>query len=110
MSNFPIADFVSSLNCAAKRRLKAIDIPFSQLFLNILIILYKNGVINGFKVIKHKFIRVFFKFFQNKNVYYSLKLVSKPSRRIVWSLNQLSFSYNMHNFGGFYIISTNKDY
>jgi ribosomal protein S8 len=81
MSNYIISDSVSYLTIALKKRLKAIDIPNVKLFFEILTILYKQGLILNFKIIKSK-IRVFFKFYQNKIILYRLQLISIPSNRV----------------------------
>jgi ribosomal protein S8 len=41
-------------------------------------------------------------------VFFDVKLISTPGKKVYWSLNKLSLKYNLNNFGGFYIISTSK--
>jgi len=107
MSNYIIADFVCRLNVALKGHLKSINVPNYKIIIELLTILYKNGLILNF-FIRLKTIKVFFKFYQNRVVFYSIKVISTPGHRVRWSLNKLSLNYNAHAFGGFYIISTSK--
>jgi ribosomal protein S8 len=107
MSNFVIADFVCRLNVALRGHLKSIDVPNYKIIIELLTIFYKNGLISSFNI-KSEVIRIFFKFYQNRIVFYSIKVISTPGHRVRWSLNELSYKYNAHAFGGFYIISTSK--
>ena len=50
----------------------------------------------------------YLKYKSNKPVIYSIDLISKPSRRIYWTLNLLSHNYSKYSFSTFYIISTSK--
>ena len=59
--NYLIADFVSKLNLGIIRRLRFIKIPKLGIFLRLLVILYKQGVIRTF-VIKQDHILVYFKY------------------------------------------------
>ena len=74
---------------------------------NVLNILYKNGIIYNFKV-EGREINVSLKYLQNRPVFYSIKVISKPGKRVFWTLGQLSLNYNRNNFSGFYILSTSK--
>jgi len=60
MCNFVIADFVCRLNVALRGHLKCIDVPNYKIIIELLIILYKNGLISSFNI-RPKAIRVFFK-------------------------------------------------
>jgi ribosomal protein S8 len=81
MSNFIIAEFVCRLNVALKGHLKSIDVPNYKIIIELLIILYRNGLISSFSI-KLKVIRVFLKFYQNRIVFYSLKVISTPGHRV----------------------------
>jgi ribosomal protein S8 len=39
---------------------------------------------------------------------YNIDLISKPSKRVYWTLNFLSKNYRRYNFSTIYIISTPK--
>jgi ribosomal protein S8 len=53
-------------------------------------------------------ILVYLKYKNGRPVIYSLELISKPSRRVYWSLGILSHNYRKYAFSTFYIISTSK--
>ena len=53
-------------------------------------------------------IRVYLKFYSNSPVYFKLFLVSLPSKRVYFSLNELSRVYANYSFNYFYILSTSK--
>jgi small subunit ribosomal protein S8 len=108
MSNYSLGDMVSRLRVAAKARHKSVDVLTTKFLLNILDVLYKNGLIRGFYVINSGKTRVYLKYYQNKPVYFDMELISKPGRKISWSLDSLSLYYNLRAFAGFYILSTQK--
>jgi len=105
--NYLIADFVSKLNLGIIRRLRFIKIPKLGIFLRLLVILYKQGVIRTF-VIKQDHILVYFKYWRSQPICKRLILISKPSKRVYFNLSRLSIKYNNNNFSGFYIISCSK--
>lgn len=110
MINYILADFVSRLTVASRGHLKSILVLNTDLTLKILSILYKNGVISYFKVMEDKkLILVYLKYFQNKTIFYKIELISKPSRRIYWSLGKMSLKYNASSFSKFYIVLLQKD-
>lgn len=83
MSFFTIGDLVSRINVASRGHLKSVLVNNTTLSLEILNVLYKNGVILYFRVDNNrKFILVHLKYFQNKPVFYRLVLISKPSKRV----------------------------
>jgi len=82
MSNCSLADMVSRMRVAAKARRKSVDVLTTKFLLNILDVLYKNGVIRGFSVINSGKTRVFLKYHQNKPVYFDMRLISKPGRKV----------------------------
>jgi small subunit ribosomal protein S8 len=108
MSNYSLGDMVSRLRVAAKARHKSVDVLTTNFSLNVLDLLYKNGVIRGFFILNSGKTRIFLKYYQNKPVYFDMQLVSKPGHKVSWSLDTLSINYNLCTFAGFYIISTTK--
>jgi ribosomal protein S8 len=81
MSNYVVADFVCRLNVALKGHLKSIDVPNYKIVVELLTILYKNGLILNF-YIKLSKVRVFFKFYQNRIVFYKMEVISTPGHRV----------------------------
>ena len=105
MTNYNISDTVSRLNSAINTRLKSVNIPCHKLNFQLIYLLYKQGVIRGFKVLQSSF-RVFLKFYNNTPICYKMKIISRPGRRVYWNLNRLSKVYSRHAFSGFYVVST----
>lgn len=79
--NYLIASFVSMLNVGIIRKLRFIKIVKINIFLRLLRILYKQGVIRTFFV-KNNQILVYFKYFKGRNICSNISIVSKPSKRI----------------------------
>lgn len=107
MVTFELGDLVSKLNIASKGHLTSIFVRRSRMSVELLSILYINGLIRGFNV-QGNTLKVFLKYYQNKSLFKELKLVSTPGRRVFWTLNYLSNKFNNNAFSGFYILSTNK--
>lgn len=77
--NYIIADFVSKLNVGLLRKLRFIKIIKSLIYIKLLIILYKYGVIRTFKIgLDH--ILVYFKFYRGQP-FLKLSIVSRPGKR-----------------------------
>jgi small subunit ribosomal protein S8 len=82
MSNYSLGDMVSRLRVAAKARYKSVDVLTTKFSLEVLDVLYKNGLISSFYVISSGKIRVFLKYYQNRPVYFDMELISKPGRKV----------------------------
>jgi ribosomal protein S8 len=77
--NYIIADFVSKLNVGLLRKLRFIKIIKSLIYIKLLIILYKYGVIRTFKI-GFDHILVYFKFYRGQP-FFKLSIVSRPGKR-----------------------------
>jgi len=106
-SNFIIGDLVSRLNIASYKRLVSIKVLRTQFSLALLDVLWKQGVINGF-TIRNDSVLVFLKYRRFMPVLKKIKIVSRPGKRVFWSLSKLSLNYRVSSFAGFFIISTSK--
>ena len=84
MSNFTVADFVSRVNVASRSRLKSVLVLHTRLSFNILDVLYRNGIIRSFKIVKNG-ILVFLKYYQNKSIFH-LKLISRPGKKVYYQM------------------------
>jgi len=82
MTNFVLGDMISRLRVAAKARHKSVDVLSTRLSLEVLSLLYKNGLIRGFHVFDSGKTRVHLKYCQNRPVFFDMKLVSTPGRRV----------------------------
>jgi small subunit ribosomal protein S8 len=71
-------------------------------------VLWVEGFISGYTVdpINSKKLKIFLKYYRNgKPVINSIELISKPSRRIYWSVHQI---WKIDSSKNFIIFSTNK--
>jgi small subunit ribosomal protein S8 len=70
-------------------------------------ILWNEGFISGYVIDKKKFkqIKIFLKYKNNRPVINSLKVISKPSRRIYYSVKQI---WKLESNKSFVIFSTSK--
>lgn len=103
-SNSLISSFVAQLNLGSSRRLRYISVNYSKIAINVTKLLYKEGVIRLY-ILKDTKIFIYFKYSKGCNLF-KFKIVSRPSKRVYWSLRLLSLKYSKENFSGFYIIST----
>lgn len=108
MINFNLGDLISKLNVASRGHLKSVFVNNNKLTLNVLTILYKNGIIDYFKVSSDRKIIVYLKYFQNRSIFSQIVLVSKPRKRVYWSLTKLSLMCSKHSFCQLYIILLQK--
>lgn len=110
MTNFNLADLLVRINTAYRAHLVSIKVIKTKFIINFLYLLYKMGLIKSFHILnKEKLILVYLKYKQDgKPLIHSIDLISKPSKRVYWSLNILSKHYKKYAFSTFYIISTSK--
>ena len=89
----PLADMLTRIRNAGTARFDKVDIPASQMKINMARILKEEGYIKNFKIIKDKkqgVLRVYLKYDDiNKPLINGLKRVSKPSRRVYASKDEI---------------------
>ena len=66
MTNFLLGDCLTRLNNGQRLFFKYVDVKYSRLCLNILLLLYTEGFISGFGIKSSQTIRVFLKYYNNK--------------------------------------------
>ena len=103
MNNLIIKFLIQLKNTAAINK-EFFLIPFNKMILQILECLYKEGFIQSFVVINN-YIKIFLRYYFNKNVFKNLKLISIPSRLIFIQYNNLVKILNRYRF---ILISTSK--
>jgi len=109
MVNYWLADLVVRLKVASRCHLRSVKVNYTKLTCKVISILYKLGIIGGFKMLKNEdSILVFLKYYNSRCCFYDIKLVSKPGRRIYMSKGRLSIHYNSRSLSGFLIVSTPK--
>lgn len=100
-----LVKFTSILNLASRKKYLFVFTQDTILIRNLLKILYEQGVIRGFKIMNKK-IKIFLKYQNSKSILTKIYVVSKPSRRVNWNLNELNKVQNYNNFSGFFILRT----
>jgi len=89
----PLADMLTRIRNAGTARFDKVDIPASQMKISLARILKEEGYIKNFKIIKDKkqgVLRVYLKYDGiNKPLINGLKRVSKPSRRVYASKDEI---------------------
>ena len=105
----PIADMLTRIRNAAKAKFNSVDIPGSNLKVELAKILKSEGFIRNYKFLKdgkQGILRIYLKYGAGQsNVIYGLKRVSKPSRRIYVRCKEIKPVYNGM---GIAILSTSR--
>jgi len=109
MNYYNLSDLICRIKVAYKSHLVSIKVLKNKLSIKFLYLIYKIGLIRGFFILeKENNIIVFLKYKNNRPSIYDINIISKPSKRIYWTLNVLSKNYRRHSISNFYIISTSK--
>jgi len=106
IGNHLVSNLVSKINYGSRKRLRFIKVVLNSTTLELLEILYNNGVIRSYRV-EQDDVYIYYKYYLCQ-IAVNLTIISKPGNRIYWTLNKLSAKYNNNSFSGFYIISTQK--
>ena len=89
----PLADMLTRIRNAGGAKFDKVDIPASQMKIRVARILKEEGYIKNFKIIKDKkqgVLRIYLKYDDvNKPLINGLKRVSKPSRRVYASKDEI---------------------
>ncbi len=105
----PIADMLTRIRNAVKAKFNNVDIPGSKLKVEMAKILKDEGYIRNYKFLKdgkQGILRVYLRYGPGQaNVVYSLKRISKPSRRVYVKSTDIKPVYNGM---GISILSTSK--
>jgi ribosomal protein S8 len=81
--NHNISNLIVCIKTAYKLHLNSIKIPKTKLNMNILFLLYKEGLIKSFFVLKHNSqILIYLKYINKVPLIFDIKVVSKPSKRV----------------------------
>jgi len=81
-ANFIISDFVSRLNNSILHRLSTVLVVRNNLSAQVIFLLYKNGVISGFRCFDNGCIIVFLKYFKSFSAIRLIKIISTPGHRV----------------------------
>jgi small subunit ribosomal protein S8 len=81
-----LSDMLTRIRNGGKARFEKVDIPFSNMKANVARVLKVEGFIKNYKIVKdrgHTMLRIYLKYDEgNKNIFSSIKRISKPSRRV----------------------------
>jgi len=103
-----IGDMLTRIRNAVKARHLQLKLSSSGPRKNILNVLKQEGFISDYKVIKEEnkeLLNIDLKYIQNRNMIVGIKRVSKPSRRIYFSKDELK---KFQGKAGIVIVSTSK--
>jgi ribosomal protein S8 len=107
--NHNLSDLITRLKIAYNLHLVSIKVLKNNLTLQFLFLLYKIGLIRSFFILKNqKEILVYLKYKNKKPVIFDIWVMSKPSKRVYWSLSTLCLYYRKYSFSTIYILSTSK--
>jgi small subunit ribosomal protein S8 len=109
MLSDPIADMLTRIRNAGRAKFNSVDIPGSNLKVELAKVLKDEGYIRNYKFVKDNkqgVLRVYLKFGpENQHVIYEIERVSKPSRRVYVKSTELK---PVLNGTGIAILSTSK--
>lgn len=109
MNYYNFSDLILRLKLAYKGHFKSIKVLKNKFTIKFLYLLQKIGLIRGFFfILNENVILVHLKYIRGVSCIYDINILSKPSKRVYWSLNFLSKNYRRHEFSVIYIISTSK--
>jgi len=109
MNYYNFSDLIIRLKWAYKSHYSAIKVLKNKLTIKFLFLLQKIGLIRGYFFLQNEnMILVYLKYNNGNACIYNMDIISKPSKRVYWTLNFLSKNYRRHNFSTIYVISTPK--
>jgi small subunit ribosomal protein S8 len=106
--NDPVGDLITRIRNAQMRGRSKLTTPASTLRTRVLQVLKDEGYIRDFRDIEndgHKEIEVELKYFEGAPAIHEIQRVSKPGRRVYWSIKDLRL---VRNGLGISIVSTPK--
>ena len=111
--NYILADFVVKFNTSTKKHVEFFFVPYSNINIKIIRLLFNYRCINAFFVefnaLSHKLhIKIIPVYLDSKSLIKSVELVSRPGLRIFWTAKNMSVQLSRNNFRGFYILTTSS--
>jgi ribosomal protein S8 len=109
MCYYNFSDLIIRLKWAYKSHYGSIKVKKNKFTIKFLYLLQKIGLIRGFFfLLDENNILVYLKYHNGVGCIYDINVISKPSKRIYWTLSFLSKNYRRQDFSTIYIISTSK--
>ena len=108
--NHTISDFVARINNALGKNRKVALVPNTNTIRSLLDILESEGFIIGYQLEgpKSNNLKILLKYFQDKSVINTFRIVSKPSRKVYFSKEDILQWKTQNNTFDLLILSTNK--
>ena len=104
MINNIIADSFSRIKNAQSAHNLETTVLYSKFMLEVLVILRNEGYIRGFSLDSGE-IKIFLKYLNKKPMFRNINLISKPSRRVYYSISNL---LKKNTQTGTFVISTSQ--
>jgi len=109
MNFYNFSDLIIRLKWAYKSHYHSIKVIKNKFTIKFLYLLQKIGLIRGFSfLLNEDNILVYLKYFGGRSCIFDINIISKPSKRIYWTLSFLSKNYKKQDFSTIYIISTSN--
>lgn len=111
MSNFILADLLSSIRVGILARKLAIKGPFNKLSIRVLNILLELGYISGFSIDRKGYkVCIFLKYSNHKSAVRQIYIISRPSKPLFIKKKSLFGAYlnNSNIQNGFMLLSTSR--
>jgi ribosomal protein S8 len=109
MNYYNFSDFIIRIKLAYRRHLSSIKVLKNKFIVKFIYILQKIGIIRGFFFLQNENnILIYLKYINGRPFIFDINVISKPSKRVYWTLNFLSKNYRRYDFSTIYIISTPK--
>jgi ribosomal protein S8 len=101
-----VSNFTAVINQAVKTNKNTIFIPYTRITLSLCSLFYKEGLIYLYQInYKENNIKICMNQLDNNFILKKINRISKPSKRIYWSIDQLK--NKVIKEGRYYILSTN---
>lgn len=90
---------------AYKAQRKTVCLNHSSIARSLAHVLYQQGLIHYFSI-DNLGIHVHLKYIRGKPLWHNIEIISKPGRRVYWTVKRMKSIYSHKNFSGVYIVST----
>jgi len=107
ITNHRISDLTARINNAINKNKYDLLVPNTKITRKILDVLEEEGFIRGYQLKDYNSLIINLKYYKNKSVINSLNVVSKPSKRVYFSKEEIIQWKNENNKFSLLLISTN---
>lgn len=107
ITNHRISDLTARINNAINKNKYDLLVPNTKITRKILDVLEEEGFIRGYQLKDYNSLIINLKYYKNKSVINSLNVVSKPSKRVYFSKEEIIQWKNENNKFNVLLISTN---